>query len=122
MVVNNNDTGNNDTGTWCAGFPRRGRSGSGSLDQGYHFCNGRANAGHDGSADDAVADVELLDGLDPGYGPDVLVGQAVPGVDRQAELARVGGSVAQGLQGPRIVAPRLGVAPGVELHRRDGQV
>lgn len=76
-------------------------------------------AGEDRAAHDTVPDIEFLDLRDRRDGGDVPVGQAVAGVDGEAERPRMSRGGAKLIQGRRIVGPVVGVATGVEFHRGD---
>ena len=56
---------------------------NGRCDARLHLANGLCQADEDGAADDAVADVELFHPVESRDGPDVLVIEAVAGVQFQ---------------------------------------
>src|SRR5438552_3016489 len=57
------------------------------IDQRSHFAHRRADAGENAAADDAVADVELLNFRDRGDGLNVDIGESMPRVNGEAGLA-----------------------------------
>src|SRR2546430_595058 len=68
-----------------------------------------------------MPDVELLDVPDGGDGLDVVVGQPMSGVHREAARARVGRRACQGAECGVALPPGAGVAAGVQLDRGNAE-
>lgn len=65
------------------------------LEEAEHFLNGGAKADNDGAADDAVANVEFGQVRHFVNGSDVLIVEAVAGVDFESELSSLRGGGAE---------------------------
>ena len=64
---------------------------AGLGDQFPHFSHGLDQSDHDGSGDDAVTDVEFHNLGQLGESFHIFIGQAMPGVDAEAELVALAG-------------------------------
>ena len=77
---------------------------------------------HHRAADDAVADVELLDLRNGGDGHHVAVGESMAGMHEQAHVGGMPRGPPQLVERRIAVAPGVGVAAGVELDRGHAEV
>ena len=82
----------------------------------------RLHADHHRAADDAVADVELLDLRDRRDRRDVAIGEPVARMDRQAHVGGVARGAAQLRERRIALSPGVGVSAGVQLDRRHAEV
>ena len=91
--------------------------GAGHIDAFFHFADGLGQADKDGPADDAVTDVQLRHAFEPRDRTDILIVEAVPGMQFHAGGE---GSDGRGFQGVELAIAiaslwRVGVTPGVQL-------
>lgn len=94
----------------------------GSVDEFAHRSYGLGEAREDRSRDDAVPDVQLLDLGNRGDGGDVLVGEAVPGMHREAERPRELGGVGERPQRSPVAAEGVGIRTRVQLDGRHVEI
>src|SRR3989442_4274724 len=87
----------------------------GCIDELPHSPDGFFHPEEARCASNAVPDIELFDLGDGRDRLDVPVGEAVAGVDGEAGGAGMRGGAAQRDEGAVALAPRVGVAAGVEL-------
>lgn len=92
---------------------------TGFLHQQTHVAHGFGQAVEGGAADDGVADVELIELGDGGDGLDVVVVQAVAGIDLQALASGIGGTGGDALElGIALrICGGIGVTAGVDLDK-----
>ena len=96
-------------------------SGSRNIHDCTHFPDGLSNAYKNRSADDRVADIELLDLGNGSHWADIASRQAVTGVDRQTNLMANPGSYFECAQGAGIVGV-VCVPARVKLDRNGSQI
>lgn len=99
---------------------RRTECGTGVFHQALHVPNGLIKAGKEGSGDDRVADVQLMDLRDPRNRNHVVVVETVPRIDNQAQRISVLGGCPNAIQFRITIAPfwKIRIMPGVKLNDR----